>query len=123
METPADPGYVPRGSGKWTAIALGLLTAGWVAYFLIERYSLRLAEKWGPAPDVVDALGRDAYISRHTLPWYTAMLVLDALAVAVLFTPSRPGWPRVIKVVVALLLVPTALLHGLAWLGAGLFAG
>ncbi len=111
-----------RGSRKWPVIALGLLTIGWVAYFLIMGYADRLGDRWGPAPDVVDALQRGEYIARHTLPYHSVVLFLDMLALGALVPQSRPGWPRVLKVLVAVLLVPTALFHGLAWLVTMIFA-
>ena len=111
-----------RGSRMWPVIALGLLAAAWVMYFLIMGYSARLSERWGPAPDVVDALQRDGYGARHILPYLSVVLLLDMLVLGALAPQSRPGWPRVLKVLVAVLLVPTALFHGLAWLVTLFFA-
>jgi hypothetical protein len=102
---------------------LGLLAAGWLTFFLTREYAFRLAERYGPAPEVVDALQRDAYICRNILSYYSVAVLLDVLAVATLAPRSRRGWSRVLKVLAVVLLVPTVFLHGLAWLVAGLFAG
>jgi hypothetical protein len=123
METPPDPGNGHGGSAVWPVVALGLLGTGWAAFFLTLGYAARLADGWGPAPEVFDALARDADIARHALPCYSALLFLDVLAVGSLAAPSRPGWPRALKVLVAVLLVPTVLLHGWAWMVTCLFAG
>lgn len=123
METFTDPGSRRRGAGLWSFATLGLLAAGWVAFFLTQGYTFQLAERYGPVPDVVDALGRDAYIGSRTLSYYSVMMLLDAAAVLTLAVPSRAGWRRVLKIVAAVLLAPTILVHGLVWLVTGLFAG
>lgn len=115
MEVPeTTPGRA--GSRVWPAVALGLVAAAWAAFVLTLRYVGRLEGAWGPAPDVVDSLGRAAYISRRTLGYYTLVLALDAAAAAALVHRSRPGWPRVAKWAAASVLLPSAGLHGLAWL-------
>jgi hypothetical protein len=116
METPVHPGTSRRGTELWSVATLGLLAAGWVTFFLTQGYAFSLAERYGPAPDVVDALGRDAYIDSRTLPYYSVMMLLDVAAVLTLAAPSRAGWPRVLKILAAVLLAPTVLLHGLVWL-------
>ena len=63
----------------WPIVTLGLLVAGWVTFLLATGYTARSVERRGPAPDVVDALGRDAYISRHTLAYYSVVMLLDVL--------------------------------------------
>jgi hypothetical protein len=123
MEMPSGPHSFPRGAGLWPAAPLGLLAAGWLAFFLTWGYTFRLGEWYGPAPEVVDALKRDTYIARRILPYYSVAVLLDVLAVLTLAARSRPGWPRVLKVLAAVLLVPTVPLHGLAWLVTGIFAG
>ncbi len=122
METPSDPGSDLRGARLWPVATLGLLASGWVAFLLTQWYAMRLAAQYGPAPDVVDAFRRDAYICSRTLPYYSVTMVIDILAVATLAARSRPGWPRVLKVVAAVLLVPTFLLHWLVLLVTGFFA-
>lgn len=88
----------------------------------VGQYAHRLREQWGPAPDVVDALGRDNFVCRHTLPYVTAVIVADVAAAVCLLPRTRWGWPLVVKVVVAVLLVPSCGLHGLGWLVTALFA-
>ena len=78
-----------RGSRMWPVIALGLLAAAWVMYFLIMGYSARLSERWGPAPDVVDALQRDGYGARRILPYLSVVLLLDMLVLGAL-VPQPP---------------------------------
>lgn len=111
-----------HGTVKWPAIALGFLVAGWVAFLLTLDYDARMRARWGPIPDVVDALGQGRYIGQRTIPFLFATLFLDLLAACSLTYPSRPGWARVLKVVVAMLLVPTALVHGLGCIVTGFFA-
>jgi hypothetical protein len=124
METPADPESSRRAAGLWSVATLGLLAAGWATFFLTQAYAFRLMERYGPAPDVVDALGRDAYIDRRTLPYYSVMILLDLAAVLTLAAPSRAGWPRILKILAAVVLAPTVLLHGLVWVVTGfLFTG
>jgi len=52
-----------------------------------------------------------------------ATVLLDMLAAFTLAVRSRAGWPRILKAVAALLLMPTVALHGLAWWVTGIFAG
>src|ERR1051326_2568544 len=87
-----------RGSRIWFIITFVLLAAAWVAFFLVRDYGLRLAERYGRAPDVVDALNRDAYVCSRTVPYYLIMLLLDALALGSLAAPSGPGWFRAPKI-------------------------
>jgi hypothetical protein len=123
MAEVSEPALTSDGSAKWPVVALGLVAASWAAFLLTMEYADRLQERWGPAPDVVDALGRDAYVSRHTLPYLTAIVALDGAAALALIARSRRGWPLAIKVLAGVLLVPTAGLHGLAWLIEVMFAG
>jgi hypothetical protein len=90
-------------------------------FLLTQGYAERLSEEYGPAPDVVDALGRDAYVGRNTLPSLTAVLVLDGLAILALSVGSRPGWPRAVRVLGVVLLVPSVPWHALAWLATWVF--
>ena len=110
------------GSARWPLATLGLVAAGWVVFLLAQGYADRLRERWGPAPDVVDALGRDAFVGERTLAYFTAAVVLDAAAAVSLLARSRRWWPLAVKVVAGILLVPSAGLHGLVWLVVGLFA-
>ncbi len=123
MDPLPDAGNDYRGSRMWPVIALGLLAAAWVTYYLIMCYGTRLAERWGPAPDVVDALQRDGYVSRRILPYLMVVMLLDMLALGALVPQSRAVWPRVLKVLIAVLLVPTALFHCLACVVSMIFAG
>jgi hypothetical protein len=117
-----DPAPGPGGSARWPVVALGLAAAAWAAFLLTGQYADRLRERWGPAPDVVDALGRDSYVSRLTLPYLTLVAALDVAAAVCLLARSRRGWPLAVKVLAGVLLVPSCGLHGLVWLVAGLFA-
>jgi hypothetical protein len=109
------------GSMRWPVATAALVLTAWATFLATGAYATHLAEQYGPAPDVVDALGRDTDIARRTWPGHTAVLLLDLAAFFTLSIPSRPGWPRVLKVVVAVLLVPGAVLHGLVWLLTMLF--
>ena len=112
----------PGGSALWPLVSLALLAAGWLVYLLTIGYADRLRDEWGPAPGVFEALGRDAYIN-NCIWWYILLVVgLDGAAAVTLSVRARWGWPLATKVFVALLLVPSALLHGLALLVCGLFA-
>jgi hypothetical protein len=95
-----------------------MVVTAWLTYLLTGQYADRLQEMWGPTPDVVDALGRDRFVSRHTLPYLTAVVVLDGVAVICLLVRNRRRWPMVLA---AILLVPGCGLHGLAWFVTGLF--
>jgi len=112
----------PGGSVLWPLVSLALLAAGWLVFRLTTAYEDRLRDQWGPAPDICDALGRDAY-NNNCIWWYILLVVgLDGAAAVTLSVRARWGWPLATKVFVALLLVPSALLHGLALLVCGLFA-
>jgi hypothetical protein len=104
------------GSARRPVVALGLLAAGWAAFLVADRYTRRLTEHWGPAPDVVDVLNRARFVGRRILPYYAAAVLLDAGAGLAFLARSRRGWPVVIKAVTGIVLVPTAWLHGLAFL-------
>jgi hypothetical protein len=123
MAEVSEPVATPEGSARWPLVALMLVAVSWAAFLLIGQYAERLQDRWGPAPDVVDALGRNAYVSRHTLPYVTAMLGLDVVAAFAILARSRKGWPLVIKVLAGVLLVPTAGLHLLTLLIELMFAG
>jgi hypothetical protein len=123
METHTHPTLHHEVAGLWSVATLVLLAAAWATFFLTQRYASHLAERYGPAPDVVDALGRDAYIGRRTLPYYSVMVMLDVIAFLTLIASSRAGWPWALKLMVGALLVPTVLLHGLVWAVTVLFAG
>ena len=112
----------PGGSVLWPLASLGLLAGGWLVYLLTMRYADQLRDQWGPAPDVFEALGRDAYVCKHTWSYLLLVVGLDGAAAMSLSVRSRWGWPLALKVLVALLLVPSAVLHGLALLICGLFA-
>jgi hypothetical protein len=122
MELIPDAGNGHRGSVLWPVVSLGLLAAAWGAFLLTQGYAARLAKRWGPAPEVVDALGRDAYVSRRIIPYLMLVLFLDLIAAGSLAVASRHGWPRVLKVLAVVLLVPTIPLHGLSCLAVGFFA-
>jgi hypothetical protein len=106
----------------WPFLTVALLTTGWATFYLSVLYTSTLVERWGPAPDVVDALGRDAYVGRKTFPFFSIALLFDLLTVGSLVAPSRSGWHRALKILVAIVLLPTFLLHGLLWLLQGFFA-
>ncbi len=116
METPPVSAAVPRQRGFWPVVTWGLLGAGWLTFLLVQGHAARLAEWYGPCPDVCDALGRDAFVRRRTLPYFTLVVLLDGLAAVSLAAGSRSGWPLAIKVLAAVLLVPSMGLHGLVWL-------
>jgi hypothetical protein len=52
----------------WSVATLGLMAAAWATFFLTRVYAFQLAARYGRATDVVDALGRDTYVGRGTLP-------------------------------------------------------
>ena len=107
----------PSGGGRfWPFVTLGLVAAGWLTFLLVQGYSDRLMAAYGPCEDVCDSLGRAAFVNRRTQPYYTLMVALDGLAAVSLIAGSRPGWPRAVKVVAVVLLVPSAGLHVLLWL-------
>ena len=110
------------GSRVWPLIAAGLVAAGWLVFVATQLYADLLRQQWGPAPDVMDALGRDGYVCARTLPYLSAVMALDAGAAVALVVRSRRGWPLAVKVLAGVLLVPSAGLHGLVWLVCGLFA-
>jgi hypothetical protein len=122
MEATAEFGDENSGSRAWPVITLGLLATAWLTFFLTLGYANRLAERWGPAPDVVDALALHSYVGGRTWPYYSATLFLDLLAIGSLTARSRRGWPRALKVMVGVLLVPSVFVHGLAWLFGWFFA-
>jgi hypothetical protein len=117
-----NPDSIDAGSARWPLIALTLVIAAWIATWLIGEYGDLLREQWGPAPDVVDALGRDSVIGRKILPFYTGVLVIDAAALACLIPCARRGWPMAVKVLAAVLCIPSCALHGLAWFITSIFA-
>ena len=107
MELIPDAGNGHRGSVLWPVVSLGLLAAAWGTFLLTQGYAARLAKRWEPAPEVVDALGRDAYVCKRTLPYLSLVLLFDLIAAGSLAVASRRGWPRVLKVLAVVLLVPT----------------
>jgi hypothetical protein len=120
--TAPNPVCGAPGSTRWPVAALGLLALGWAAYLVADAYTRRLAEQWGPAPDVVDVLIRAPHVARRALPCHLVAVLLDAAAGLVLLARSRWGWPLAVKVVTGVLLVPSAGLHGLVFLACGLWA-
>lgn len=66
---------------------------------------------------------RDGYVCRRTLPWLSVILLFDLLAAASLLPQVRSGLPFALKVLLAVLVIPTALFHGFLWLITALFAG
>src|SRR5262245_31339220 len=74
----------------WQTATLALLVAGWVTFILTREYVSRLEEQYGPAPDVVDALKRDAYVGRRALPYFSVAVLLDVLAALTLAARGRP---------------------------------
>ncbi len=120
VTTKSDPD--PGGGARWPAVSLVLAAAAWWMYFLIVQYADRLRDMWGPAPDVVDALGRDSFVGRHTLPYVTVVVALDVVAAACLFVRIRRGWPLAVKVLACAILVPSCGVHGLAWFVTWFFA-
>lgn len=104
------------GRALWPVATLALQLASWTSFILTQGYGDHLVERWGPAPDVVDALNRDAYVSRCTLPYYSAVLLLDGAAALTLAVRSHRGWSFGLKILTGVLLLPTAALHGLVWL-------
>lgn len=114
---------LPRRSDFWSVVPLALAAASWVAYFLVADYANRLRERFGPTPDVFEALGCDTYVSKRILPWLLGVILLDVMAVVSAFVPSRPGWPIAIKVLGVIVLVPTFCLHVFICAVTGLFAG
>lgn len=110
------------GSVIWPLTSFGLLAAGWLVYLLLMDYADRLREEWGPAPDVCEALGREAYACKHIWRYLLLVVGLDGAAAMTLSVRTRWGWPHAAKVFVALLMIPSAMLHGLAFLICGLLA-
>jgi hypothetical protein len=120
-ERRTGPNSEAPASGRWPIAGLGFLAVAWGMFLLTQSYADRLAEKYGPTPDVWDALDLAAHIGRNTLPSYTAVLVLDGLAILALIVPTRAGGPRVVRVLALVLLVPSVPVHALRWLGTSLF--
>jgi hypothetical protein len=113
----------PVGSLRWPLATLILVTAAWLVFLLALGYTGRLQDQWGPAPDVWDALVRDAYVGRRTVPIFTVALLLDLAAAMSLGAGSYRGWPLAVKVLAGALLVPSAALHCLVWCVCVFFAG
>jgi hypothetical protein len=111
-----------RGSAAWPVVTAALVAASWGVFVLTQGYGFRLVAEYGPAPDVVDSLSRSAAVARRTLPYYAAALLIGVLAALTLVTRARRGWPKVLKVVATIALVPTLVLQGLACVVAAIFA-
>ncbi|MFO0826298.1 MAG: hypothetical protein U0792_24800 [Gemmataceae bacterium] len=122
MDTPPPPTPDRWGGKLWPLVTLGLVGGAWLTFLFVLDYTERLMEAYGPCEDVCDSLGRAAFVNRRTQPYYTLIVFLDALAVVSLAFHSRPGWPRVLKVVAVVLLVPSAGFHGLLWVVGSIFA-
>ncbi len=114
---------IPRNRFGWPFVTLALLGAAWLMFVLVQEYSDRLMQRYGPAPDVWDALDRGAFVNRHTQPYRGLIVLLLGLALASLAAPCRPGWPKTMKFVVAFILVPSALLHVLLFFLGAVLAG
>ena len=105
-------------------IALALLLAAWGASCLGQHLASRLdLSRFGPCEDVCESLARDGYVAKFELPYITAALLLDGLAVVALFSAGAVGRFGVYGLLVSILCLPTIAWHGLGRFVSHVFAG
>jgi hypothetical protein len=95
-------------------IAFALLLTAWGIFCLgAHQASLLDLSQFGPCEDVCESLGRDGYVARFQLPYFTGAVVFDCLAVIARVAAGVARQFRVLGVLAAVLCVPTVALHGL----------
>jgi hypothetical protein len=118
-----DVPTAPRRKPLLPLVALGLLLAAWGSSCLGGYAASQLdLSRFGRCEEVFEALARDGYVARFQLPFLTAAVLLDGLAVVALWAAGMAGQFRVLGGLVAVLCVPTVLWHGLGWLVLAVFA-
>ncbi len=112
----AEAGDSPTAPVGWSPVRTGfaLLVVAWLVWSVaLARGAWINSQFVGPRDDVSDSLRRAAYIAERMLPFECAVLVVDAAAAIALLQANRLGWRGV---VVWALWVPSAAVHGLAFL-------
>jgi hypothetical protein len=122
-EAASEIGVTRRPKPVLPLVAFALLLAAWGSSYLGQHHGSQLdLSRFGPCEDVCESLGRDGYVARFQLPYFTAAVLLDGLAVLALGAAGMAGQFRVIGGLVALASVPTIAWHLLGWFVTFVFA-
>ena len=104
-------------------IAFSLLLAAWVSSCVGQHRAAQLdLSRFGDCGDIYDALNRDGYVAKFELPYFTAAVILDGLAVLALFVAYTSGQFRLVGGLVAVVCMPTVAWHLLGWFVTLVFA-
>jgi hypothetical protein len=116
-DVPGEFGTARRPKLVLPLLALALLLAAWGVSCLGQYRASQLdLSRFGPCEDVCEALGRDGYVAKFLLPYFTAAVLIDGLAVLGLCAAAAAGQFRVVGALVAVLCLPTIAWHGFGWL-------
>ena len=93
-------------------VALALLLVAWGASSFGQYRSSRLdLSRFGRCEDVCEALARDGYVAKFQLPYFTASVLLDGLAVSALVTAAAVRQFRLLGALIAVLCLLTVAWH------------
>ncbi len=114
-------------SERWSITAFVFLVVAWVIYFLNIWCGRIIADEYGPAPDVIDALGKSAYVNSRVLVGFVVVVALDVLAMIYLIMAHAPQGDscrnrlRLLALGTTWLLAPSLLVHLATWQVTALF--
>lgn len=118
-----SPSNVAPRNGILLLLALGFLLAAWAVETIGSEHVNRLdLSRFGTDIDIPESLAIDKYIATHYLPYISAAMVLDLLALGALRRAGQRRRLRLFGVAVALALLASGLWHAFNWLVTWIFA-
>ncbi len=106
-------------------LPLALLLVAWGVYAL-GQYHLRQLDMtpFKPCDDIAGQIAADGYLALHLLPYIAVTVLLDLLALLLLFCALGEGILRVLlAAAIGLVWLASAWLHGQAMFVVAIFAG